>query len=294
MFTSLCSIAALLALAASPASPGKTDGFTEPYRTINVAAPEAGIITALRVHEGDLVRQDQVLAELDVNVLVAARDVAKAGGDALGRVRSAQAELELKRDRLASLRELLARGNAYPQEVRRAERELEIAEAELLAAREDQEVKHLDCVRIETQIRRRQIRSPIDGIVTKLLKEQAEYVSSNDAAVVAVAQCDRLRVVFTVPGEQAARLHAGQKVRLSLSGESRGVEGEVELVSQMTDPESGTVRVKVLIDNARGTHRAGVPCSLVLRVPPLPPGEGRGEGESATISPPLMNSARNN
>ena len=220
-----------------------------------------------------------MLAELNVNVLVAARDVAKAGGDALGRVRSAQAELELKRDRLASLRELLAHGNAYPQEVRRAERELEIAEAELLAAREDQEVKHLDCVRIETQIRRRQIRSPIDGIVTKLLKEQAEYVSSNDAAVVAVAQCDRLRVVFTVPGEQAARLHAGQKVRLSLSGESRGVEGEVELVSQMTDPESGTVRVKVLIDNARGTHRAGVPCSLVLRVPPLPPGEGRGEGQ---------------
>jgi RND family efflux transporter MFP subunit len=270
MFTGLSSIAVLLALAAAPASSGRTDGFTEPYRAINVAAPEAGIITALRVHEGDRVRQDQVLAELDVDVLVAARDVAKAGSDALGRVRSAQADLELKQDRLASLRELLARGNAYPQEVRRAGRELKIAEAELLAAREDQVVKRLDCLRIETQIRRRQVRSPIDGIVTKVLKEQAEYVSSNDAAVVAVAQCDRLRVVFTVPAEQAARLHAGQKVRLSLSGESQSVEGEVELVSQLSDPESGTVRVKVLIDNTRGTHRAGVPCSLVLETPALP------------------------
>ncbi len=270
MFTGLCSLAALLALGAAPASPGKTDGFTEPYRTINVAAPEAGIITALRVHEGDAVRQEQVLAELDVDVLVAARDVAKAGSDALGRVRSAQADLDLKQDRLASLRELLERGNAYPQEVRRAQRELKIAEAELLAAREDQNVKHLDCVRIETQIQRRHLRSPIDGIVTKVLKEQSEYVSANDAAVVTVAQCDRLRVVFTVPAEQAARLHAGQKARLSITGASNPVEGEVELVSQMTDPESGTVRVKVLIDNARGTHRAGVPCSLVLESPAVP------------------------
>ena len=293
MFTGLCSLTALLALGAAPASPGKTDGFTEPYRTINVAAPEAGIITALRVHEGDTVRQTQVLAELDVDVLIAARDVAKAGSDALGRVRSAEADRDLKQERLASLRELLTRGNAYPQEVRRAERELKIAEAELLAAREDQEVKHLDCVRIETQIQRRHIRSPIDGIVTKVLKEQAEYVSSNDAAVVTVAQCQRLRVVFTVPAEQAARLHAGQKVRLSITGESKPVEGEVELVSQMTDPESGTVRVKVLIDNARLTYRAGVPCSLVLQDRPLAPGEGRGEGELPTI-PPAMKSARNN
>jgi RND family efflux transporter MFP subunit len=293
MFTGLCSVAALLALGAAPASPGKTDGFTEPYRTINVAAPEAGIIIAIGVHEGDAVRQDQVLADLDVDVLVAARDVAKAGSDALGRVRSAQAELDLKQDRLASLRELLERGNAYPQEVRRAERELKIAEAELLAAREDQNVKHLDCVRIETQIQRRHIRSPIDGIVTKVLKEQSEYVSSNDAAVVTVAQCDRLRVVFTVPADQAARLHAGQKLPLSIAGASNPVEGQLELVSQMTDPESGTVRVKVLLDNAHGSYRAGVPCSLVLQVPSLPSGEGRGEKKSATMSPSPMSSARN-
>jgi RND family efflux transporter MFP subunit len=270
MFAGICSLAVLLSLGAAPSSLGKTDAFTEPYRTINVAAPETGIIAALRVHEGDTVRQDQVLAELDVDVLVAARDVAKAGSDALGRVHSAQADLELKQDRLTSLRELLGRGNAYPQEVRRAEREVKIAEAELLAAREDQEVKHLDCVRIETQIRHRQVRSPIDGIVIKILKEQAEYVSSNDAAVVAVAECDRLRVVFTVPTEQAARLRAGQKVGLTMTGESKPVEGQVELVSQMTDPESGTVRVKVLIDNARGTHRSGVPCSLSLESPALP------------------------
>ena len=281
MFTGICSLAAIVALGAAPTSSGKTDGFTEPYRTINVAAPEAGIITALRVHEGDVVRQDQVLAELDVDVLVAARDVAKAGSDAMGRVRSAQADMELKQERLASLRELLTRGNAYPQEVRRAERELKIAEAELLAAQEDQEVKHLDCVRIETQIQRRHLRSPIDGIVTKVLKEQSEYVSSNDAAVVTVAQCDRLRVVFTVPAEQAVRLHAGQKVPMDISGVSQSVEGQVELVSQLTDPESGTVRVKVLIDNAGGTHRAGVPCSLVLHASTLHPGEVRDEGESA-------------
>jgi hypothetical protein len=45
--------------------------------------------------------------------------------------------------------------------------------------------------------------------------------------------------------------------------------GLVELVSPITDAESGMVRVKVLVPNAEGRYRAGVRAVLVTDVPPV-------------------------
>ena len=49
----------------------QVEGFTQPYRTINVAAVEVGIITAIDVREGDVVSRGQILATLDQEVLEA-------------------------------------------------------------------------------------------------------------------------------------------------------------------------------------------------------------------------------
>ena len=53
------------------------DGFTEPYRTINVSAAEQGVITTLFVKEGDTVHEGQLLATLDTDVLEATLEIAK-------------------------------------------------------------------------------------------------------------------------------------------------------------------------------------------------------------------------
>ena len=58
-------------LASPPMSARQVDGFTEPYRTINVAALESGVITRLDAHEGEVVCKGQVLATLDSDLLEA-------------------------------------------------------------------------------------------------------------------------------------------------------------------------------------------------------------------------------
>ena len=124
------------------------DSFTEPYRTINVSTAEQGVIAKMLVKEGDTVREGQVLATLDMEVLEAAMEIAKAGKDCLGRIKSASAAVELKNDRFKKLQELQANGHAHPEEVSHAKTELEIAEAELLAAKEEQKIKELEYTRI--------------------------------------------------------------------------------------------------------------------------------------------------
>jgi RND family efflux transporter MFP subunit len=257
-------VACVLALSPSPQSARaeQVDGFTEPYRTINVAAVESGVVTLLHVREGDKVSKGQLLAVLDTDFLEAALEVARAGKDALGRLNSAKAMLEFKRQRLQNLYELRSQGHAYEEEVKRAESDVRIAEGELLAAKEEQIAKAREFARIEVQIDRRKIRSPIDGTVTRLQKQVGEYVPATDTSVMTIVEIDRLLVIFPVPRETAAQLHAGSKVTVEFAEDIKLAEATVEAVSPLTDPESGTVRVRVVIDNPQAACPSGVACWL--------------------------------
>jgi RND family efflux transporter MFP subunit len=250
--------------AARWAAAEQVDGFTEPYRTINVAAMDSGVITRLDVREGDVVRKGQVLATLDSDFLEASRDVAKAGKDAVGRLHSAEAVLRLKKERLKNLYELRAQGHAYKEEVDRADSEMQIAESELLSAKEDQIAKAREYNRIEVQIERRRVRSPIDGVVTRLQKQIGEYIPATDTSLLTLVQTDRLLVVFPVPRNTATKLRNGETVSLDLGDGSKLVQGKIEAVSPVTDPESGTVRVRVTLDNPGSSYPSGVTCWLRL------------------------------
>ncbi len=240
------------------------DSFTEPYRTINVSTAEQGIITKMLVKESDTVHEGQLLATLDTDVLEAAMEIAKAGKNSLGRIKSASAAVELKKERSQKLQELQADGHAHSEEVLRAKAELEIAEAELLAAKEEQKIKELEYTRIGTQIERRKIISPIDGIVTKIHKEVSEQVAATDPIVLTVVQCDQLKIIFPVAAAEVGRFSVGQKVSVNFPGESTPAKGSIESVSQVTDPESGTVRVRVVIDNPKKHYRSGMACFLSI------------------------------
>ncbi len=58
-------------------------------------------------------------------------------------------------------------------------------------------------------------------------------------------------------------LQQGRTVKLFFPETEVRAEGRVEFVSPVTEADSGTVRVKVLLDNAQGQYRCGVRCALV-------------------------------
>ncbi|MGW8256305.1 MAG: efflux RND transporter periplasmic adaptor subunit, partial [Thermoguttaceae bacterium] len=189
-------LAIMLAISSTGVRAMDVDSFTEPYRTINVSAAEQGIITKLFVKEGDVVHKGQLLATLDMDVWEAAKEIAMANKDSLGRINAATATVKLRKERYEKLLELQKHGHAHPEEVLRAKTELEVAKAEFLAAKEEQKIKDLELSRIETQIARRKIISPINGVVTKIHKEVSEYVAATDPIVLTIVQCDRLKIIF--------------------------------------------------------------------------------------------------
>lgn len=266
------SAAALILAAAAPAhgGPDGVEGFLEPYRHIDVAAPEAGILETISVAEGDRVQARQVLAELKQDTLRAALRVAESSRDARGKLDSAAAELKLRADLLQKLTALQARSHATQEEVDRAGIEKDMAAARLLTVQEELEIRDLECRRIETEIDNRRLRSPIDGVVIRLAKDQGEYVSPNDPVVLTVVQLDVLKGVFSVPPAVAQSLRPAQAVELSVGEATTRVPAVVEFVSPLVDPRSGTVQVTAKVANEAESLSAGQRCRLLTGAPAAP------------------------
>lgn len=242
------------------------EGLTEPFRTIDLAAAETGLITNIDVEEGQQVTENQVLARLDDAVLQSARAIAEATKDAVGQIKVAEAEYKLRAQRYDKLRALLGEGHATQEEVSLAESERDVAAARLQQAKETRRIKELEYERTLVQIERRLIRAPISGVVTKVHREPFEFVSYADPVVMQVVQLNPLRAVFTVYPQQIKGWTVGEdvEVKLNTSGNARGT---VSYISPDLDGESGTLRVKVTIPNEAGRYRSGDKCTLGDRVP---------------------------
>jgi multidrug efflux pump subunit AcrA (membrane-fusion protein) len=117
-------------------------------------------------------------------------------------------------------------------------------------------------------IDRRILKSPINGVVTRLYKEKADYVGASVSPVMTIMQLDPLRATFSIPNMAGQSLRPGQKVALILPESQQNAVGEIEFVSPVTEAESGTVRVKVLLKNSQGKYRCGVRCVLDLDARP--------------------------
>ncbi len=233
------------------------DGFAEPYEEVRVAAPETGIIARIAVTEGQAVESGEVLAELDNRLLEGSLEVADARRKATGAIEAASADHDRKVRRLELLRGLLASGSARDEEVVRAEADALVAAATLQSAREEQHIAALEYERIRERMDYRTLRSPTAGVVTELILKEGEFVTSQEPWVLRVSRIDRLRVEVHVPVDQVGHFEAGGSVQVEFPQSQVTRQATVDYVAPIVDPKSGTIVVKLVVDNSALALRAG-------------------------------------
>ncbi len=233
-------------------------GVSEPVHLVDLAFPESGIISQISVKEGESVKKDQVLASLDNRVLDTQLRIARIRAASAAKIQSSQSEWEMRSRRLKQLEALATRGSANEDELAKARSDAATAEAELQLASEEKEQHKIEAMQIEAQIDQRTLRSPIDGVVTRVFREQAENVSPSDPVVLSLAQLDTLEIVMHVDPAQAALLHQGQSLLVASLQDGTKGDATVAFISPVTDSASGTTRVRLTLPNAEDHHRSGV------------------------------------
>lgn len=253
------------------------EGFSEPVYSVDVASPEPGTIDAILVRQGQRVKAGEPLVQMDAETLSASLDLARAKARIRAKADSAAIELAVRQRRLENLNRL-GRENSSSEEVARAAADVDLARTQVLAAEEEILQNQLEAKRIEIQLARRTIRSPIDGVVIRLHRQRGDFVTAAEPQLVTVVDLRQLRIILYPLSSHAEQIQRATHTMIRMERSGEPARAVVDFVSPVTSADSGTVRVELLLDNAAGRYRSGLRCWLA---------------ESPGDSPPSLSLGRN-
>ncbi len=222
-----------------------------------LAFATSGRIGTVNVHVGDRVSAGEALVSLDAQPLALTAQQA----DADARAAAAQADaaaVDRTSTKLAVDEAAVARAERLYGAGVTARKDIEAAQAQVAADRADAQTAKasLQAARAtsvgaqakaalaQRDLSNATLRSPIDGVVTAVYRAAGESVDPT-VAVIAVAPGSNSQVLLQVAGTDAARVRAGDAVRLSLPNSGGQIEGRVSGVSGAVDPATQSAQILV-------------------------------------------------
>lgn len=214
-----------------PLAPAR--GITEPLLDVLLSAAVPGIVHAQKFKEGDVVKEGDVICELDQRL------------EELEKARR-QLVVDLRKADLDGTRVLFSKTTAVAKE------ELDKKEVDYKVAL----VEHDMAVE---QLRRRQVTAPFSGVITELYVDVGEAVQPYQP-IVRLVETRRCHFVSNVEGRAAAQLSLNQAVIIEVDTGSgiAQLPGKIIFLSPVTDPASGLLKIKALFDNSEGKIRPGL------------------------------------
>ncbi len=249
----------------------RLEGFTEPYRDIQLGSSDTGTISEIRVEEGKQVHFGQVIAKLDDRVYQANVTIARQAASSTGELEAAQVQFESSQRRFDQLAALHGRNHATDQELLSVGAARDEAQARLKAYQELSVRRQQELKQAEMQLNRMTIVSPMDGMVVKCMKDVGEVVSPADPALVRIVQLDPLRISASASITQAQQFQIGQVLIAHVGGTQKSA--TVEFISPVADVSSGTTMIQLRIPNNDHKLLAGLPCQIELPSSPEPNGK---------------------
>jgi len=209
----------------------------EAEKHVDIIAKVPGWVDKLYVEEGDVVKKNQALAELD------------------------KRELEI------ALNEAEVKVNNAKSTYERAQKMFE----DNLLSKEELEKKRFDYESALAQLDRAKlnyeyatIRAPYNGVITKRAIYLGNMVTANQV-LFSIADYDPLLAKIYVPEKEIGKLKPKQSAKITVEMmEDREFWGDIKMISPVVDPQSGTVKVTIEINDKEGILRPGMFSSVYI------------------------------
>jgi len=224
------------------------DGVLQPYHDIQVATVETGIIEKILVHPGDVVTAGQPLAILHSESVQAQLRMKETEVARTGKINQARAEYALQKTKFGKITKLFAEGKVSNAELERSQAEMIISQGRLESEEDNAVVLEADLLRYQAMLADRTIVAPIDGTVTDVQKHIGEFVAASAPVILRLVDVSKLRATFSIQESELSTIARGGVMRVQLSS-GQSVEGTVEYVPPVADPETGWFMISVVIEN---------------------------------------------
>jgi membrane fusion protein, multidrug efflux system len=235
-------------------------GTVQPYQTVTVRSRVDGEVIKIAFKQGQMVKEGDILAQIDPRPYQAALD------QAIAKQKQDQADL---RNAQANL----ARYGALAKEDFASRQQLDTQQAafDRLTAQVKGDQGAID--NAQTQVTYTTIRAPLSGKTGFRLIDQGNNVHASDTnGIVTIVQLQPISVVLTAPEEQVPEINDALAkgtvavIALSSDGAKTLAQGRLALVNNEVDQASGTIRMKATFDNKDNVLWPGLSVSTLLLV----------------------------
>jgi len=257
-----------------------------PFEEVVLTNDHPGTVEAVRVDLGDRVEPGQLLLRLDdrearlalaqaeANLLAAERGLARARAAAeaalatIARNRAAMEDARINRKRFE---DLFAEGavSASQRDTARTQHDMATASVRWAEAQAESDAQGVQTAAAAVEqarpalalARKRladiEIRSPMKGAVKQRLVSAGDGIREKTPLLILVTT-DPLKLQGTVPERFAPEVHVGQPVQVTLEAyPGRAFRGKVSRVSPSVDPQTRTLALEALLENADGRLKPG-------------------------------------
>lgn len=208
-----------------------TTATLEAEEEATVVAKVRGIVREIKVEEGDNVQSGQVLAQLE----------------------DEQLEIEARRARAVMDRlynEFLRNQELYGKNLISAE-QFENSKYEYESQKSAYELAHL-------KVEQSAICAPISGVISRRMVKVGNMINI-DQEVFRITDFDRLLAVLHVPEHEMSKLQKGQIAEIRADAiQNSSFRGSVLRISPVVNPETGTFKVTVAIEDRTNRLKPGM------------------------------------
>jgi membrane fusion protein (multidrug efflux system) len=234
---------------------------TESSQQVEIVARVSGFLDKISYREGDLVKEGQLLFQLDPKPFEAQLD-------------SAKGELMAQRARLATATANLNRIKPLTQENAMSQADLDKAQGEYDASQAAVYAAQAKVKEAELNLGYTTIRSPVTGLASRSAQRQGAYINSiaQSAQLTYVAALDPMWVNFSVSQNQMAKIqdmvakkqlvqpqNLNYDVELVMSdGSIYPEKGKIGFADPSFSQETGSFLVRAVIPNPKNVLRPGM------------------------------------
>jgi macrolide-specific efflux system membrane fusion protein len=199
-------------------------GVIRPVKQVSVGAQVSGQIKKLYVVLGDVVKQGQLIAEIDATPQNnALRNAEAALQNYTAQRQAKQAALEQALLALKRQQELMAQDATSKQNLEAAQASVNTLQADgkALDAQIQQQRISTDTARVNLGYTR--ILAPMDGVVSAVVSEEGRTVNANQSAptIIKVASLSTVTIKAQISEADVVRVNAGMPVYFTILGEPR-------------------------------------------------------------------------
>ncbi|MFI3256121.1 MAG: efflux RND transporter periplasmic adaptor subunit [Psittacicella sp.] len=214
-------------------------GFLTPVKGASLSTEESGRIISIPVKSGEVVKQGQLIMQLNDSVQKA--DLAAAKANLISAKSTYESDAKLYKESAVSL-------NTYDKSL--AAYQYDLSQIKLL----------------ESTINLYTIKAPFAGKLGVINYNVGQFVNSN-TEIVNLESSNMMKIIFTVPQSQISSVALNDKVLVTVSSSNKTYEGKVSAIGNKVSSSTGLVDIEAILPNNQDNLFSGMFGNVSLVLP---------------------------